>query len=151
MFAPPSIEGDCKMTGLIERKACVLVVEDERMINEIVCEAIEEQGFEVEGVDNAGDALRRLMTGSPVDILFTDLDLPGGMDGAALARRARELRPNLPVIYTSGRSSRIERLDPVDGSMFVPKPYDPFRIGCLLDYLLTVTRAAAPLAGAAKA
>jgi hypothetical protein len=46
------------------------------------------------------------------------------------------LRPNLPVIYTSGRRAVIEHLDPVEGSMFVPKPYDPFRIGRLLDYLV---------------
>jgi CheY-like chemotaxis protein len=135
----------------VEKRARVLLVEDEPAINAMVCEAFEEQGFEVEAVENAGDALRRLMTGKAVDILFTDLDLPGGMDGAALARRARELRPGLPVIYTSGRSSQIERLAPVEGSMFVPKPYDPFRIGCLLDYLLTVTRMPPRIAGAAKA
>jgi CheY-like chemotaxis protein len=135
----------------VEKRAYVLLVEDEPAINAMVCEAFEEQGFEVAAVENAGDALRRLMTGLPIDILFTDLDLPGGMDGAALARRARELRPGLPVIYTSGRSSQIERLAPVEGSMFVPKPYDPFRIGCLLDYLLTVTRVPPLAAGAAKA
>jgi CheY-like chemotaxis protein len=134
-----------------EKRACVLLVEDEPAINKLVCEAFEEQGFEVEAVDNAGDALRRLMTGFPVDILFTDLDLRGGMDGAALARRARELRPDLPVVYTSGRGSQIENLQPVDGSLFVPKPYDPFRIGYLLDYLLTITRVPPPVQGAANA
>jgi CheY-like chemotaxis protein len=133
-----------------EKRARVLLVEDEPMISELVCEAFEQQGFEVEAVENAGDALRRLMTGFPVDILFTDLDLRGGMDGAALARRARELRPDLPVIYTSGRSPQIDSLQPVDGSMFVPKPYDPFRIGCLLDYLLTVTRVLPPVGAGAK-
>lgn len=129
------------MTVSVAKRTCVLLVEDELMISDIVCEAFEEQGFEVEAVDNAADALRHLMTGSTVDILFTDVNLPGGMDGAALARRARELRPDLPVIYTSGRRSQIERLAPVEGSMFVPKPYDPFRIGRLLDYLVETTRA----------
>jgi len=124
------------MVEQIKKRARVLLVEDEPMISDIVCEAFEEQGFEVHAVDNASDALRRLMTGAPVDILFTDINLPGGMDGAALARRARELRPGLPVIYTTGRGSQIERLQPVEGSMFVPKPYDPFSIGRLLDYLI---------------
>jgi CheY-like chemotaxis protein len=145
-----SKEGESKMAVPPEKRARVLLVEDEPMINELVCEAFEEQGFEVEAVENAGDALCRLMTGFPIDILFTDLDLPGGMDGAALARRARELRPDLPVIYTSGRSSRIDSLQPVDGSMFVPKPYDPFRVGYLVDYLLTVTRVPSPVGGGAK-
>ena len=51
------------------------------------------------------------------------------MDGAALARRVRQMRPGLPIIYTSGRQSKIEHLEPVDGSMFVPKPYNPFDLG----------------------
>jgi CheY-like chemotaxis protein len=117
-------------------RASVLLVEDEPLISDLATEALQEQGFEVAAVSNAGEALRRLLSDAPVDILFTDVNLPGGMDGAALARRARELRPNLPVIYTSGRRAVIEHLDPVEGSMFVPKPYDPFRIGRLLDYLV---------------
>jgi CheY-like chemotaxis protein len=119
-----------------EKRASVLLVEDEPMISDLAIEALQDQGFEVAAVSNAGDALRRLISGAPVDVLFTDINLPGGMDGGTLARRARELRPNLPVIYTSGRRAVIEQLDPVEGSMFVPKPYDLFRVGRLLDYLV---------------
>jgi CheY-like chemotaxis protein len=119
-----------------EKRASVLLVEDEPMISDLAIEALQDQGFEVAAVSNAGDALRRLISGAPVDVLFTDINLPGGMDGGTLARRARELRPNLPVIYTSGRRAVIEQLDPVEGSMFVPKPYDPFRIARLFDYLV---------------
>jgi CheY-like chemotaxis protein len=123
-----------------EKRASVLLVEDEAIISDIAAESLEEQGFEVQAVDNAGDALRRLKSGSPIDILFTDVNLPGGMDGAALARRARELRPGLPVIYTSGCCSAIEQLQPVVGSMFVAKPYDPINVGRLLDYLVATGR-----------
>jgi CheY-like chemotaxis protein len=125
---------------LDSKRASVLLVEDEPLISEIAAEALEEQGFAVEAVDNAGDALRRLMSGSAIDILFTDLNLPGGMDGGALAQRARQLRPDLPVIYTSGRRANMDELDPVEGSMFVPKPYDPFSVGKLLDYLVGAYR-----------
>ena len=125
----------------VERRACVLLVEDEPQISDIAAEALEEQGFEVHAVSNARDALRFLLAGSAIDILFTDVNLPGGMDGAALARRARELRPDLPVIYTSGRQYVIDHLDPVEGAMFVPKPYDPFNLGRLLDYLVISRRA----------
>ena len=122
------------------KRASILLVEDEPLISEIATEALEEQGFEVEAVETAGDALRRLMTGAPVDILFTDLNLPGGMDGGTLAEKARELCPNLPVIYTSGRRANMDELNPVEGSMFVPKPYDPFSIGQLLEYLVSAYR-----------
>jgi CheY-like chemotaxis protein len=133
---------------LQKKRASVLLVEDEPLISEIATEALEEQGFEVAAVENADDALRRLMSGSPVDILFTDLNLPGGMDGGALAQRARELRPDLPVIYTSGRRSHMDELSPVEGSMFVAKPYDPFSIGQLLDYLVAAGKAPPPIEGA---
>jgi CheY-like chemotaxis protein len=123
-----------------EDRTSVLLVEDEALISEMASEALEEQGFEVESVSNARDALRRLKTGSRIDILFTDVNLPGGMDGAALARCARELRPDLPVMYTSGRRSVIDQLDPVEGAMFVPKPYDPFNLGRLLEYLVVAKR-----------
>ena len=50
------------------------------------------------------------------------------IDGAALARIARELRPNLPVVYASGSYSKIEQLDAVSGAIFVPKPYNPDKL-----------------------
>ena len=72
------------MTALLEtgRRTRVLLVEDEAMICDIAAEALEEQGFDVQAVANASEALRHLKSGKPVDILFTDVDLPGAMDGA---------------------------------------------------------------------
>jgi CheY-like chemotaxis protein len=135
----------------VGKRTRVLLVEDEPQICDIATEALEEQGFEVEAVSNAGDALRRLTSGLPVDILFTDVNLHGGMDGAALARLARELRPGLPVIYTSGRQAVIESMIPVEGSMFVSKPYDLFSIGRLLEYLVAAKRMPAPVVAPAQA
>jgi CheY-like chemotaxis protein len=129
-----------------EKRASVLLVEDEPMICDFAAEALTEQGFEVRAVSTANEALRYLASGSTVDVLFTDVNLPGGMDGAELAQRARALLPNLPVMYTSGRRSTIEDLDPVEGSMFVAKPYNPFDIGPLLEYLV----AAKNIAGTRK-
>jgi CheY-like chemotaxis protein len=109
----------------------ILLVEDEFLIAEWMAESLSEQGFAVKTVSNAGDALRHLAS-APVDVLFTDINLPGGMDGAALARRARELLPHLPVIYAS---ARVPMLDPearVPGAFMVPKPYEPERVGRLL-------------------
>ena len=93
----------------IRRRTRVLLVEDEPLISEIAVEALEEQGFVVEVVTNALDALRRLASGRTIDILFTDINLAGGVDGATLARRARQLLPDLPVIYTSGRCAMDRR------------------------------------------
>jgi CheY-like chemotaxis protein len=117
--------------GLSRGRGRVLLVEDEPLISDIAAEALQEQGFEVETAANAGDALRRLAAEAPVDILFTDIDLPGGMDGTALARRARQLRCDLPVIFTSGRY-RPDVSSAVAGAAFLPKPYNFSTLGRIM-------------------
>ena len=81
----------------------VLFVEDEFFIRAWIARSLLEQGFAVDSVTNAVDALLRIAR-APIDVLLTDINLPGGMDGTALARRARELQPNLAVIYASARA-----------------------------------------------
>jgi CheY-like chemotaxis protein len=116
----------------------VLLVEDEFFISEWVAESLSEQGFAVRTVTNAADALRHLES-APVDVLFTDVNLPGGMDGDALAHRAREMLPDLPVVYASGRVNMLEQQLRVPGSLFVAKPYAPGLVGRLLADVVKTT------------
>jgi CheY-like chemotaxis protein len=109
----------------------VLFVEDEFLISEWVTQALSEQGFCVQAVTTAAEALKALRS-NPVDVLFTDINLPGNMDGAALARRAREMQPHLPVVYASARTQMLDPAERVPGSTFVPKPYEPLAVGRLL-------------------
>lgn len=111
-----------------DRHPWVLLVEDEFLLSDMVAEVLKDHGFEVFTAANAKDALRHLTCGRPCDILLTDINLAGNVDGTALARLARELRPNLPVVYASGSYSRIEDLDAVAGAIFVPKPYNPDKL-----------------------
>ena len=113
---------------------CVLLVEDEGLIAEMISLALEDKGYCVRISDNAEDALRHLASGEAVDILFTDINLPGEIDGAELANRARELRPELPIVYASGRMTSSE-LGLVPRSVFVSKPYDLSDICTLLHRL----------------
>ncbi len=121
----------------------VLVVEDEFLIGEWVSQSLSEQGFEVQTVSNAADALDCLAS-APVDVLFTDVNLAGGMDGAALARRAREMRPHLPVVYASAWATLLKQDARVPGSVIVPKPYEPALVGRLLAATLRASEAAIP-------
>jgi len=121
----------------------VLVVEDEFLVSAWVAQSLSEQGFAVVTAANAADALQHLAA-LPVDVLFTDINLPGGMDGAALARRAREMRPHLSVVYTSGRASMLKLDARVPGSVVVPKPYEPALVGQLLAATLRATTAGLP-------
>jgi CheY-like chemotaxis protein len=131
-----------RVDGTGTERIRVLLVEDEFLISEWVAQSLSEQGFAVQAVGNAADALRALSS-EPVDILFTDINLPGGMDGAALARRAREMQPRLPVVYASARSNMLNPADRVPGSTFVPKPYEPNFVGRLLAAALKAAEAAA--------
>jgi DNA-binding response OmpR family regulator len=113
----------------------VLFVEDEILVSDWVVQSLSEQGFEVQAFTNAADALQHLAS-DPVDVLFTDINLPGGMDGAALARRARELRPHLPVFYASARATMLTPDARVPGAIIVPKPYEPALVGRLMTAVL---------------
>ncbi len=108
-------------------KTQILVVEDEFLIREMICDALEDCGFETIGVAAAEDALGLALMEVPFDLLFTDIDLGGPMNGWELAETLREMRPNLPVAYTSGGIVR-DRSLMVAGGIFFPKPYGIDRV-----------------------
>jgi two-component system, response regulator PdtaR len=106
----------------MKKEPAVLLVEDEPLLGELMTEALIDQGYEVHAAPDAKHALRYLLSGADVDVLFTDIDLGTGMDGAALAKLAREMRPKLPVVYTSGRRS-MNDIPAVPDAAFLPKPF----------------------------
>ena len=113
----------------------VLLVEDEVMISNLVSGCLTESGFRVHEVTTADEALRYIKSGASVDVLFTDINLPGSMNGAELAEHARQLRPEMPIVYVSGRYKLSEVSPLVPRSLFVAKPYDPDDICALLTRL----------------
>jgi CheY-like chemotaxis protein len=119
------------------RRTSILVVEDELLICKLIAEVLCESGFAVHAVAEGQEALRYLESGADVDLLFTDIDLPGSMDGSMLARQARAQRPELPVVYCSGRYSPSALAPPVPRSVFLRKPYNPAELCRLLTRLTT--------------
>jgi two-component system, response regulator PdtaR len=113
----------------------VLVVEDEVLISNLVADVLSASGFVVHEVTTADEALRYIDSGADIDVLFTDINLPGDMDGAELAARARELRPEMPIVYASGRFKLSEISPLVSRSLFMAKPYDPADVCALLTRL----------------
>lgn len=104
----------------------VLVVEDESLVREMIAEELRDAGFTVlEAAD--GEAAANILTGSArVDLLFTDIRLPGTLDGWEVAQLGRRARATLPVIYATGYT--IGRTAEVEGSVFLHKPYQPSQI-----------------------
>ena len=113
----------------------VLVVEDEILISNLVADALSASGFIVHEATTADEALQFIGSGADVDVLFTDVNLPGGMNGAELATRARKLRPEMPIVYASGRYKLSEIAPLVSRSLFMTKPYNPNDVCALLTRL----------------
>lgn len=107
----------------------VLLVEDEPLVNVMMCEVLTDAGFEVCAVHDANEAVTHLCRGEAFDVMFTDIHMPG-MNGAELAKLAHELRPNMEIVYTSG--GVLSANEKVPGSTFVPKPYRPDAVCALL-------------------
>jgi len=122
--------------------AKVLVVEDEALISEMIGEALSDSGFEVCMAADASEALEHLADGFSPDVLFTDIGLPGDMDGSLLAFAARKICPDLPVVYASAAYDVLNNIRTVPGSVFVPKPYSPRNICSLLTRLTAAPAAA---------
>ncbi len=80
----------------------ILVVEDEAGVRKISVAILVGQGYEVVEAGNGEEAIGHLKAGQPFDLLFTDVVLPGGMNGAEIAKEARRMQPDIMVLYTTG-------------------------------------------------
>jgi two-component system, response regulator PdtaR len=112
--------------------ATVLVVEDDFLVRLCAADALSEAGFTVLQAGSAPDAMRVLEDG-PVDVVFTDINMPGAFDGAGLARRVRRRWPATAVVVTSGRGRPEEGLGE---ARFLPKPYMPDSLARVIDEVL---------------
>jgi len=101
----------------------VLIVEDEELIRMCVADVIEQSGRQTVEAANADDAMRILANRDDIGFLFTDVEMPGSMNGYALARTVRRNWPDIAIMITSGRSGPAAG-DLPDGGRFIAKPYD---------------------------
>jgi CheY-like chemotaxis protein len=114
----------------------ILVVEDEFLIRLTISDELIAAGFRVIQAASADEALRVLQGGIAVDLVLTDVRMPGSLDGLELARRVRANWPMLKVIMVSGDLLMI----PADGSidLFFPKPYSPAYVSDAVKQLLAI-------------
>lgn len=105
--------------------ARILLVEDDSGVRDYAQEVLQHMGYSVVAAANGPEAIECLRQRNDIDLLFTDVMMPGGMSGAQLAEQARQLHPNLPVLFTSGYDEsavvHFGRLDA--GVLLLPKPY----------------------------
>ena len=89
-------------TALDASRKTILVVEDNDMVRTYVTAQLENLGYNVLEAENGPDGLAKLQNAEHVDLLFTDIIMPGGMNGRELAERAVESLPDLKVLFTFG-------------------------------------------------
>lgn len=110
-----------------QRKPAILVVEDEALLLYSIAEELREDGFEVFEAINAGEALAALEAHPDIQLLFTDVDMPGSMDGLMLAAAVRHRWPPIKIIVTSGKGR--PRQEQLPDGVFLSKPYDSRAVG----------------------
>jgi len=116
----------------------ILIVEDEFLLRMDSAEMIENAGFEVIQAGNADEAIAVLQARPAIHVVFTDIQMPGSMDGLKLARFVRDRWPPIKIIATSGLV-KVGAEDLPAGTVFLPKPY---RGAQVVATLREITRAA---------
>ncbi|MEE2850051.1 MAG: response regulator [Pseudomonadota bacterium] len=112
----------------------ILVVEDEALIRMFATDIAEEAGYRVIEAVDGGDAMLKLEANPDIGIVFTDIHMPGDLDGLAMAHQAKTRRPSLRFLIVSGHRLPSEVDLPPD-SRFIPKPYGVGEIASALGEL----------------
>ncbi|HEV8026303.1 MAG TPA: ATP-binding protein, partial [Stellaceae bacterium] len=105
------------------KPARVLVVEDDDAVLEAARTVLSDLGYATLAARNGAEALAILRRDEPIDLLFTDIVMPGGMNGITLAKEARQLRQDIKVLLTSGYDATVAERQGADSFEILPKPY----------------------------
>jgi CheY-like chemotaxis protein len=115
------------------KRPVVLVVEDEFLLRMDAVDMIEAAGFDVVEAADADAAIEVLEARNDIAVIFTDIQMPGSMDGLKLARAVRGRWPPIKIIATSG--IHVGETDLPEGGRFLPKPYSSAQIARMLRQL----------------
>lgn len=122
---PQQRELDLDTSSVLGGAGRVLLVEDDDVVRGYVSGQLAEFGYDVVSARNGLEALRTLERDDRFDLLFTDIVMPGGMNGWQLAEQARHRRPDLPILFTTGHADKVvdayEPLGP--GTRLITKPF----------------------------
>jgi CheY-like chemotaxis protein len=118
---PQSVEATPPLPSFSKRRR-ILLVEDDESVALLVAEMLDELGYDATHARSAAMALEALQAGRKVDLVFSDMIMPGEMDGMALAREIARRRPDLPIVLTTGYSEAAATAT-AEGLRLLVKPY----------------------------
>lgn len=112
--------------------SCILIVEDDELLREVVVEALGETRHTILSACNGPQALEMIDAHEEIDVIFSDVSMPQGVSGIDLAHTMRARKPNLRFILASGYAK--SQLPPMpEGVLFLPKPYRVMQLLALLN------------------
>jgi CheY-like chemotaxis protein len=112
------------------RLPAILVVEDEVFLRFVIAEHLRECGYQVIEASSGDEAVQLLQSTAEIDIVFSDVQMPGERDGFALAQWVRGNRPEIPIFLTSGDAKKAEVAKHLcESQPFFAKPYDVTHVG----------------------
>jgi CheY-like chemotaxis protein len=115
----------------------VVVVEDDVLTRAAVTDHLRRCGFKVLEAENGEEAIGLLAGDTPVDLVFTDLQMPGSIDGFGVVRWLREHRPGMPVLVATGHVLALELAEMLcDARQTFAKPYEPAMVAATITDLL---------------
>jgi len=120
-YLPPPKRRDEEIT---DRQLRILLVEDNDEVATLVEEMLQGLGFTPHRVSNASEALAALKNGGNFDLVFSDIVMPGGMNGIELARAIKRDEPEMPVLLATGYSAALQDSERIEGLRILRKPYD---------------------------
>jgi CheY-like chemotaxis protein len=110
------------ITSFLQHKQTILVVEDESTLRQLAVDIVEDAGFVAVSAENADEAVEILEHREDIDIVFTDIDMPGSVNGLRLATCIHDRWPPIEIIVTSGQYRPKESELP-ERAVFLSKPY----------------------------
>ncbi|MBS4045780.1 MAG: response regulator [Alphaproteobacteria bacterium] len=120
-----------------DSRPVVLVVEDEVLVRMVIAEYLRECDYVVIEAGSAVEAVALFKADVEVDVVFSDIQMPGAMDGFALSKWVRQNRPGVKVILTSGAASAADKAaDLCDDGPLLQKPYESEEVGRRIKQLL---------------
>jgi CheY-like chemotaxis protein len=115
------------MSDAVAQRPVVLVVEDDFLLRMDAVDIVRSAGFNAVEASHADEAIAILEARPNIHVIFTDIQMPGSMDGLKLARFVKDRWPPIKIVTTSGRV-RISGDDLPEGGRFIPKPYSPAQV-----------------------
>jgi DNA-binding response OmpR family regulator len=136
LFSQPEDDANAAGGSAVEDAITVLVVEDDRLIQDLIEEALSEGGFESVITRSGEEAITLLKGDIAFRAVMTDINLSGQLDGWEVARTARETEPTMPIIYMTGTHGEDWASKGVPNSILLNKPFAPAQIVTAVSNLL---------------